>query len=416
MSKLLLVLLFSIIFKFYFKVLYFKTKLFIISPHLREKDAKKVQSFFRLFTTANFGNFLLDIAIFFIVTRIILNISKIVIFDALLISVYIKYVIVGLFLLFVYLILFLFYQLIYFVFYKIDSLELNSTEIGFLNFVFGIFFPIFKLINYFLYIMKKIFKIDLELDDVYNLENVIKRKEVFEEEEEMINSIYEMNETYVKEIMVPRIDVVGIDINSSLDEIVNIVKENGHSRMPVYDDSIDNIIGILYVKDLFIAISKSKNFDIKSILREPFFVPEVKKIYDLLKEFQAKKVHIAIVVDEYGGTAGLITLEDILEEIVGEIQDEYDEDEFSYKQLDNNVFLIKGSMNIDDVNEILNIDLPAKDYDTIGGFIYDLLGSIPKSKQKIVYENIIFIIEELKGQRINLVKVIINNNKNNEKA
>ncbi len=230
------------------------------------------------------------------------------------------------------------------------------------------------------------------------------------EDKKMIDSIVELRETLVKEIMAPRIDIFALEISTPLEEIIEDAKKNGHSRIPVYNESIDKIVGILYLKDLFLKNCENQPFQIDSIIREPFFVPETKKVDELLREFKANKIHMAIVVDEYGGTAGLITLEDIIEEIVGEIQDEYDDDEFIIKQLDKNVYLANALMNIEDLNETLQLNIPSIEYDTLGGFIFDQLGSVPEKGQRIYFHNLLLIIDEIVGQRITKVKLILNAN------
>lgn len=228
-----------------------------------------------------------------------------------------------------------------------------------------------------------------------------------QDEREMIGSIFELGETIAKEIMIPRIDIFAIEELMPIHDIMQQARDYGHSRIPVYRDTIDNIIGILYIKDIFLRNQTSEPLSITTILRTPFFVPETKKINDLMKEFKTNKIHLAIVVDEYGGTAGLITLEDVLEEIVGDIQDEYDEDEFLYKQLAPNAYLINGTMNIEELNEKLKLNLPYDDFETLAGFIYDQLGAVPEKNQKFIFKDMIFIIDELIGKRISKVRIII---------
>lgn len=222
---------------------------------------------------------------------------------------------------------------------------------------------------------------------------------------EMIIGIVDITTTTTKEIMVPRVDVVGVESGSSVKYVIELVRESGHSRIPVYEESLDTILGVLYIKDLFVQGVKENQIIDKSMYRAAYFVPENKKVSDLLKEMQSKKNHLAIVVDEYGGTAGLVTLEDILEEIVGEIEDEYDQDAPSIKKLDERHYAVKGSVAIYDLNEELHLQLPEDQFETVGGVIYDLVGSLPSQGAKVTYKGINFIADRVEGQRITRVIV-----------
>ncbi len=227
-----------------------------------------------------------------------------------------------------------------------------------------------------------------------------------EDERKMIDHIYELSETLAREVMVPRVDMVCSDVTNGLDEVVRLIQEHGHTRIPVYKESVDYIEGIVYAKD--VLISQSGDETKRSVLdlaREPYFIPETKKIDELLRHLRRKKVHMAIVVDEYGGTAGLVTLEDILEEIVGEIQDEYDEEEPEYEKLGPDHFRVDGKINLDDLNELMETDLPTDSVDTVGGFIYDLLGRIPHEGEAVEWNDLHFVVEQVEGQRI--AKVIV---------
>jgi CBS domain containing-hemolysin-like protein len=222
---------------------------------------------------------------------------------------------------------------------------------------------------------------------------------------DMIIGIVDITSTTTREIMVPRVDIVGVESGSAVKDIIDIVKESGHSRVPVYEESLDTILGILYVKDLFVRGLKESQLIDKSMFRAAYFVPENKKVSDLLKEMQSKKIHLAIVVDEYGGTAGLVTLEDILEEIVGEIEDEYDLDAPAIKKLDDRHYAVKGSVAIYELNEELKLQLPEDQFETVGGVIYDLVGSLPSQGAKVSYKGINFIADRVEGQRITRVIV-----------
>lgn len=234
-------------------------------------------------------------------------------------------------------------------------------------------------------------------------------KDLKKEQIKMINGIIDLSDTYAHEIMKPRIDVESIDINDSLESIINKIISCGHSRIPAYDESIDNIIGVLYAKDLLKYFFQDKNteINIKKIIREPFFIPETKKVSDLLREFKEKKVHIAIVLDEYGGFSGIVCLEDILEEIVGEIFDEYDKEEKLIEKISENEYVIASKISIFDLNEELNLNLPEDVADSLGGFIMENLGDIPKKGDSITYNNYIFTIQAMIGYKIDRVQLTI---------
>lgn len=231
-----------------------------------------------------------------------------------------------------------------------------------------------------------------------------------EEEKEMIHSIFEFGETSVKEIMIPRIDMISISSSAEIEELLSLIKEYLHSRIPVYKETVDNIVGVVYAKDLLPLMNakKSKDTTLDKLTRPAYFVPEQKKIDELLREFQSEKIHMAIVVDEYGGTSGLVTLEDIIEEIVGEIQDEYDSDLPLYRKISENIFVVDGSMPLEEINEELKINLPTEEgVETIGGFLFGLFGSVPKEKEVAKYNGYEFIIEKIVERRIKQVRIII---------
>ena len=231
-----------------------------------------------------------------------------------------------------------------------------------------------------------------------------------QEEKDMIESILEFSDTIVREVMVPRIDIVAAKQETTISELILLFKEEGHSRIPIYEDRIDNIVGVVYAKDLLTAIADKvkESFGIKDIMRSAFFVPETKHISDLLKEFRKTKVHIAIVIDEYGGTVGIVALEDLLEEIVGEIQDEFDDEKQDSLWINENTVIIDAGFYIDDVNEMINAVIPDEGFDTLGGFLYHQLGFIPKGGEKVEWKNFTFTIKEINGNRISKVLVKIN--------
>lgn len=233
-----------------------------------------------------------------------------------------------------------------------------------------------------------------------------------EEEKELINNVFEFNDITVSEIMRHRKDIFGVDINISNEELLQVLsqEEYRYSRIPVYDETIDEIKGILYVKDVLKNINK-KTFKVKNVVKDAYFVSENRLINEVFKELQKNKKQIAIIVDEYGGTAGLITMEDILEELVGDIYDEYDKEEKEYEKIDQNTYLLSGSMTIYDVNKLLDAKIPEGDYDTISGYLLEELGRIPEEEELPVIdtENVTYKIEEYEDKRILKVKACKNN-------
>ena len=228
-----------------------------------------------------------------------------------------------------------------------------------------------------------------------------------QEEKDMIQGVLDFFDTTVREVMVPRIDMVAVEKGISTDELISLFEKEGHSRIPVYDGRIDTIMGVIYAKDILpiIAEKGKKGFSITDTMRKAYYVPETKKISVLLKEFKKEKVHLAIVVDEYGGTSGIVALEDLLEEIVGEIQDEYDRDERDYFWINDHAVIMDAGLDIDDVNEIIHADIPGEDFDTLAGFIYHQLGVIPRGGEEFRWEDILFTIKEIDGNRISKVLV-----------
>lgn len=227
-----------------------------------------------------------------------------------------------------------------------------------------------------------------------------------EEKRDMIQGIEELSETSVKEVMIPRIDVDFIAVDTPLDELMNKIRESGHSRFPVYSESIDNVIGVLYVKDLIYTLSKHEIPLLDKIIRKAYFVPESKRIDTLLREFKRRHLHIAIAIDEYGGIAGLITMEDIIEEIVGDIQDEFDNENEDIIPVGNDMWLCDARTNLDDLNELIETNFPAEDFDSLGGFVFDLFGKIPVRFEKVTWNSYDFIVQDMEGHRINLIKVV----------
>ena len=233
-----------------------------------------------------------------------------------------------------------------------------------------------------------------------------------EEEKELINNVFEFNDITVSEIMTHRKDIFAVDINISVDELIEEFsnEEYRYSRIPVYDETIDEIKGILYVKDVLKNINK-KSFKVKNVVKEAYFVSQNRLINEVFKELQKNKKQMAIILDEYGGTAGMITMEDILEELVGDIYDEYDKEESEYEKIDENTYILSGSMTIYDVNKLLDAQIPEGDYDTLSGFVQEKLGRIPKDEEKpiIETERVTYKIEESEDKRILKVKACRNN-------
>ena len=250
----------------------------------------------------------------------------------------------------------------------------------------------------------------LSVDDLEQALELTDKTEL-KEEQNMLEGIVRFGDETVKEVMTSRQDIVDLDFHSSFQEVIQCIVENNYSRIPVYQESIDNVRGILYIKDLLPHLNKSANFRWQSLIRPPYFVPETKKIDDLMRDFQENKVHIAIVVDEFGGTSGLVTLEDILEEIVGEINDEYDEEEKNYVRINANTYVFEGKTLLSDFYKILKLDDDIfeeveGDADTLAGLLLELKGDFPKQHERIEYRNFTFEIVELDGHRISKIKVV----------
>jgi len=232
--------------------------------------------------------------------------------------------------------------------------------------------------------------------------------ELDRDELEMITSVIEFHDGRVSEIMTPRTDIEGLPVTSTREACVRTIMDVGHSRLPVYEDTLDSVVGVLYAKDL-LAVEPGEPFDLAATMRKPFFVPETKAISDLLEEFRMQKVHMAIVLDEYGGTAGLVTIEDLIEEIVGEISDEFEAPEPEvFQRIDESTVEVDARMYIDDLNDEMPIDLPEEeDYDTVGGFVFSTLGYIPAAGEEFAYERATFTILQAEQRRINRIRIFL---------
>ncbi len=233
-----------------------------------------------------------------------------------------------------------------------------------------------------------------------------------DDQKEMINNIFEFDDMDAGDVMTHRTDVVAADVNdTTLEEFMELAIENGRSRIPLYDEDIDNIVGIVYIKDLLKYVGKEVKVKgtLKNIMREPYFVPETKACGELFKEMRLKRIQMAVVVDEYGGTAGIVTLEDIVEAVMGDIQDEYDEEEEEISKIDENTFTVEGTIDIEEIDELIGKELPEGDYETLAGFIMDELQCIPKNGEmnEVVFENVKFTVLSVEDRRIEKIKVEI---------
>ena len=227
-------------------------------------------------------------------------------------------------------------------------------------------------------------------------------------EKELIHSIFEFGDTTVREIMVPRTDMVCLDVSTTVDKLLEVIQSSQHTRIPIFDDSIDNIVGVLHTKDLLTHYPLGAGFDLRKVIRTAIFVPEGKLIHELLKQLQEQRVHMAIVVDEYGGTAGLVTLEDVIEEIVGEIQDEHDVERPLWSRVDDKTVIADAKLDVETVNSILDADvIPTdQDFETLGGFLLAELGDFPEAKTSVEYHNYEFIVEEVQAHRLGQVRIV----------
>jgi gliding motility-associated protein GldE len=281
-----------------------------------------------------------------------------------------------------------------------------------IHFLQKIFTPITVFVHVTVSILRKIF-LKKSYISVNSLTNAMKiGPESNKEEEVMLKGIVKFGGIYVREILKPRIDVVALDLKMSMKQVLDIVVESGYSRLPVYQENFDNIKGILYVKDLLPFINERDIFRWQKLVRPPYFVPETKKVKELLTDFQASKIHMAVIVDEYGGTIGIVTLEDILEEIVGEITDESDEEDKSYTKINDYTYIFDGKTLLNDFYKIIEkesdiFDDVKGDADTLAGLILELKGAIPARNEQIQYKQFIFKIEEVDFRRIKQIRVTI---------
>lgn len=268
--------------------------------------------------------------------------------------------------------------------------------------------------NVTLYIEKKfsVQKVNFSVDQLSQALELTNQEETTQEEQKILEGIVTFGNTEVRQVMSPRIDVFALDLSETFGEILPKIIDKGYSRIPVYKETIDQIEGVLFIKDLIPHIDENKDFQWQQLIREPFFIPENKKLDNLLKEFQGMKNHLAIVVDEYGGTSGLISLEDILEEIVGDISDEFDDEDIIFSQIDEKNFVFEGKISLKDFFRIVDIneeefETSKGEAETLAGFILEISGNFPKKNQKIHFKNYTFTIESLDKRRLKQIKVTL---------
>ena len=277
--------------------------------------------------------------------------------------------------------------------------------------------PFVRFLTFSTNVISKLFGVSAQDEEVVTEEEIRMMVDVGEEkgaieeaERELINNVFEFNDKVVSEVMIHRTEIFAVDIKNNVSDILSKIDDLKYSRIPVYDESIDDIKGVLYTKDLIKVLKKQKDVKVKTIMREAYFVSENKPINDLFKELQKNKMQMAIVLDEYGGTSGIITMEDIIEELVGNIFDEYDDVELDYEKLDDNTFIINGNVSIYDAKKILEVEIPEGDYDTLSGYLIENLGRIPEDSEKPVIETekVTYKIEEYEDKRIIKVKACKN--------
>jgi putative hemolysin len=286
-----------------------------------------------------------------------------------------------------------------------------------LNFLSVVASPFVRLLTASTNFFVRLFGVDPNADEEQVTEEEIRmmvdvgeeRGAIDESEKEMINNIFEFDNKIVSDIMTHRTDIVGISISSGLKDAISLINREKYTRFPVFEDDIDNIVGILHVKDLlqFLEDNVHEDFNLKKIIRRPYFIPASKKTDELFKDLQSTKTHMAITIDEYGGTAGIVTIEDLIEEIVGNIFDEYDEEEKEIEKLDENTFIINGALSLDKAKDFLEVELPTEDYETLSGFLIGQLGRIPGEEEKPVleFDGVVFKVEKIIEKRISKVKV-----------
>jgi putative hemolysin len=300
---------------------------------------------------------------------------------------------------------------------KTDSI--SNFVVGPLNFLSSVTSPFVSLLTASTNFVVRLFGVDPSEEDEEITEEEIRmlvdiggeKGTIDQSEREMINNIFEFDNTIVTDIMTHRTDIVAIPRDADLEDVISLIKRSKYSRFPIYEDGIDNIVGVLHAKDLIKYVYsedfKKDNFKLDKIIRDPYFIPSSKMTDELFTELQKNKVHMAIIIDEYGGTAGIVTMEDLIEEIVGNIFDEYDEDEVYFEKQDEHTYIVNGIIDLDLVEEYFDVKLPVDEYETLSGFIIGQLGRIPEEGEKfeIEFNDLIFKIEEVCDKRITKLKI-----------
>ncbi|MES2140554.1 MAG: gliding motility-associated protein GldE [Bacteroidota bacterium] len=296
-----------------------------------------------------------------------------------------------------------------------NSLRATRALVYFVQFLQGLFYPISSFLIFSTSLLDKVIKPkshNISIGELSQALDLTNDEDMPEEDQKILQGIVKFGNTDVKQIMKPRVDVTAYEFGTGYKKLLEDITNFGFSRMPIYKETLDNIAGVLYTKDLLQYLNNTDDFKWQEIIRPPFYVPENKKIDDLLREFQHKKIHLAIVVDEYGGTSGIVTLEDVIEEIVGEINDEFDDDDLTYSKLDDSNFVFEGKAHLNDVYRIIEIDGEEfedvkGEADTLAGLIIEIEGRIPTKNEKIKFKNLIFTIESADNRKVKRVKITV---------
>ncbi|HPB78572.1 MAG TPA: hemolysin family protein [Sedimentibacter sp.] len=296
-----------------------------------------------------------------------------------------------------------------------NSEKISVRLSGFIEFVTNLLTPISFVLNIITDFLVKLLggEVDkkkpfITQEELKTIVNVSYKEGVLEgEEKDMIYNVFDFSDSQVNDVMVPRTEIVAIDVDLPYEEIIKIINKEQYSRIPVYENTIDNIIGILYVKDLlFMDVNKESPFDLRKYIRQPYFTPEYKSIKELFKEMRTNRNHMVVIIDEYGGTEGIVTIEDVVEEIVGDIEDEYDKKIKEIEVIKEDEYLVNGNVRIDTINELIGTHIESKDFDTIAGFVIGIIDRLPEAGEEIEYENIRFIIENIDRNRIKKIRIL----------
>lgn len=296
-----------------------------------------------------------------------------------------------------------------------NSEKLSLRLSGFVEFVTFLFTPVIFLLSKITNFLVKILGGEVDPDQPYMTQEELKtivsvshKEGVLEgEEKDMIYNVFDFSDSQVNDIMIARTEMVAIDVDMSYEEIIELINKEQYSRIPVYEDTIDNVIGILYVKDLlFLQFNNELDYDLKKIIRPPYFTYEFKSIKELFNEMRLGKIHMVVVLDEYGGTEGIVTIEDMIEEIVGDIEDEYDKDIEDIKVIEEDEYLVNGNVRLESLNELIGTHIESDDFDTIAGYVIGIIDRIPEEGEVVEFENIQFVIEKLDRNRIDKIRIL----------